>query len=150
MVRKSFLVVMLLCASVGANAATVVNVDGQDYLVDSFFGSYVGNEALLQSQVWWGEATTANSFRNAILDSGDYDVGRYNFAWSWFPEDMQGDPIGTVSVLGINNGVSFNGTNPESFDTNYFVATAVPIPAAVWLFGSALAGLGWMRRKQTV
>jgi hypothetical protein len=23
----------------------------------------------------------------------------------------------------------------------------VPIPAAVWLFGSALAGLGWMRRK---
>jgi len=27
------------------------------------------------------------------------------------------------------------------------VVTAVPIPAAVWLFGSALAGLGWMRRK---
>jgi len=30
------------------------------------------------------------------------------------------------------------------------VASVVPIPAAVWLFGSALAGLGWMRRKQTV
>jgi hypothetical protein len=28
--------------------------------------------------------------------------------------------------------------------------TAVPIPAAVWLFGSALAGLGWMRRRKTV
>jgi hypothetical protein len=27
---------------------------------------------------------------------------------------------------------------------------AVPIPAAVWLFGSALAGLGWLRRKQSV
>ena len=26
----------------------------------------------------------------------------------------------------------------------------VPVPAAVWLFGSALAGLGWMRRKRTV
>jgi len=26
----------------------------------------------------------------------------------------------------------------------------VPIPAAAWLFGSALAGLGWLRRKQTV
>jgi hypothetical protein len=25
--------------------------------------------------------------------------------------------------------------------------TAVPVPAAVWLFGSALAGLGWFRRK---
>jgi hypothetical protein len=29
-------------------------------------------------------------------------------------------------------------------------AAVVPIPAAAWLFGSALAGLGWMRRKQTV
>jgi hypothetical protein len=26
----------------------------------------------------------------------------------------------------------------------------VPIPAAVWLFGSALGGLGWMRRRKTV
>jgi hypothetical protein len=30
------------------------------------------------------------------------------------------------------------------------VVSAVPVPAAVWLFGSALAGLGWMRRKQAV
>jgi hypothetical protein len=29
-----------------------------------------------------------------------------------------------------------------------FSASVVPIPAAVWLFGSALAGLGWLRRKQ--
>jgi len=28
--------------------------------------------------------------------------------------------------------------------------SAVPIPAPAWLFGSALAGLGWMRRKQTI
>ncbi len=27
------------------------------------------------------------------------------------------------------------------------VSAAVPVPAAVWLFASALAGLGWMRRK---
>jgi hypothetical protein len=27
------------------------------------------------------------------------------------------------------------------------IGVAVPVPAAVWLFGSALAGLGWMRRK---
>jgi len=29
-------------------------------------------------------------------------------------------------------------------------ASVVPVPAAVWLFGSALAGLGWMRRKSKV
>jgi hypothetical protein len=28
-------------------------------------------------------------------------------------------------------------------------SSVVPIPAAVWLFGSALAGLGWFRRRQT-
>jgi hypothetical protein len=28
--------------------------------------------------------------------------------------------------------------------------SAVPIPAAVWLFGSALAGLGWFRRKNSL
>jgi probable HAF family extracellular repeat protein len=31
-----------------------------------------------------------------------------------------------------------------------FVLTAVPVPAAVWLFGSALGALGWMRRKARV
>jgi hypothetical protein len=35
----------------------------------------------------------------------------------------------------------------SSFDVT---TSAVPIPAAIWLFGSALAGLGWFRRKQTV
>lgn len=32
-------------------------------------------------------------------------------------------------------------------ETTSFMATVVPIPAAVWLFGSALAGLGWMRSR---
>lgn len=28
-------------------------------------------------------------------------------------------------------------------------AKVIPLPPAIWLFGSALAGLGWLRRKQT-
>ena len=35
-------------------------------------------------------------------------------------------------------------------DYSKLSVSAVPIPAAVWLFGSALAGLGWLKRKQTV
>jgi len=30
------------------------------------------------------------------------------------------------------------------------VISQVPLPAAVWLFGSALAGLGWIKRNQIV
>jgi hypothetical protein len=41
-----------------------------------------------------------------------------------------------------------NSGNPDRFMTG--TVTAVPVPAAIWLFGSALAGLGWMRRKQSV
>jgi hypothetical protein len=37
--------------------------------------------------------------------------------------------------------------NVPVFDN--IVVTNVPVPAAVWLFGSALAGLGWFRRRQT-
>jgi hypothetical protein len=43
----------------------------------------------------------------------------------------------------------FATTGAQAFVDNIVVST-VPIPAAVWLFGSALAGLGWIRRKQTV
>jgi len=34
--------------------------------------------------------------------------------------------------------------------TSYFVditAAAIPVPAAIWLFGPALGLIGWMRRK---
>jgi len=33
---------------------------------------------------------------------------------------------------------------------NIVVSNVVPLPAAVWLFGSALAGMGWLKRKQLV
>ena len=36
--------------------------------------------------------------------------------------------------------------HPSSFGT--ISASAVPLPATVWLFGSALGFLGWMRRKK--
>jgi hypothetical protein len=47
----------------------------------------------------------------------------------------------TIEFLGSNSG--WNG-----FYIDNIIATAVPIPAAVWLFGSALLGLGVVKRTK--
>ena len=38
----------------------------------------------------------------------------------------------------------------KSSSVGSWSSSVVPVPAAIWLFCSALAGLGWMRRKQKV
>ncbi|MDB4308248.1 VPLPA-CTERM sorting domain-containing protein [Gammaproteobacteria bacterium] len=49
----------------------------------------------------------------------------------------------TFEASGDNSGQSgFTGVEIDNVNVS-----AVPVPAAVWLFGSALAGLGWLRRK---
>ncbi len=44
--------------------------------------------------------------------------------------------------------VTFDGQNSLTQYDN-IVVNAVPIPAGVWLFGSGLGLLGWLRRRQT-
>lgn len=66
--------------------------------------------------------------------------------------------VGFVSGTGWQ-AVSFNGTDfaasqvsiAQAISENRLTATLapVPIPAAVWMFGSGLGLLGWMRRKTT-
>jgi len=64
-----------------------------------------------------------------------------------------GPSFGTFETVVL--GTSWTGLESIQFVTdvssatiiNNLVISAVPIPAAVWLFGSALAGLGWMRRR---
>jgi hypothetical protein len=67
------------------------------------------------------------------------------------------DPIGTGDWLNlekvffeVTSGEVYSGFDTLSITIDNVNAGVVPIPAAVWLFASALAGLGWFRRKQTV
>jgi len=57
-----------------------------------------------------------------LFDSSWQNLARVDFAAT----------VGTMGQPGIDN----------------IVVTAVPIPAAVWLFGSGLGLLGWFRRRQ--
>jgi hypothetical protein len=64
--------------------------------------------------------------------AGAFDLWTIADAWN----GMQGD------TLIISNGIAL--TSPGA---NYMTFTVVPVPAAVWLLGSALGLLGWIRRR---
>lgn len=62
---------------------------------------------------------------------------------------------GTVGISGSESAyawsqfLGFGGDNPDRIiiSGSLVATTVVPIPAAVWLFASALFGLGWVRRR---
>jgi len=90
----------------------------------NFFGWDAPYQSIPYVDEWDGDIVWADNFLSdgsLVLNAGTYDF--------------------RIEVLGAT---------PQIGSSGFFRATSiVPIPAAVWLFGSALAGLGWMRRKQT-
>ena len=61
----------------------------------------------------------------------------------WSPPGSPPDSNNQIVEFYINEG-------DEGVFFAYGTITTVPLPAAVWLFGSALGLLGWMRRSQKV
>jgi len=53
----------------------------------------------------------------------------------------------TAFLIGIEFDATGNEVGVVLAPADILTITAVPVPAAVWLFGSALAGLGWVRRR---
>jgi hypothetical protein len=100
-----------------------------------------GSTFSLSSLEFYSPAVEAISFIGYLEGGGTVQLGlisgsspeTFNFDGSW------------SNLTGIDVY-----TGATGFQLDNIVVTAVPVPAAVWLFGSALAGLGWMRRKQTV
>jgi hypothetical protein len=56
-----------------------------------------------------------------------------------------------IDIMRVDYSGSFNeGSFARAMAIDDIQFSTVPVPAAVWLFGSALGGLGWMRRRKTV
>jgi len=116
--------------SYDANTSTVSNVD-----------------ILLDGSYFWGwdpqlDEGVGTAFHNYIAfhNSSQYDL-YIQFDTPLLPHI---DPT-TIGIIGDAQ------TDYDRLDIATASLThAVPVPAAAWLFGSALAGLGWMRRKQTI
>ena len=94
--------------------------------------------SLQQFDVGFGSSLSANmQVIGTKVDNSTvtYELSNY-FPDQWFTASPQ--------LLGFSNlkSVSFVGTGPISIALDNIVVTQVPVPAAAWLFGSALAGLG--------
>jgi hypothetical protein len=82
------------------------------------------------------------SSANLLFDVGDVFTFAFSAEESGF-EFAGNDPPGYVGGELFRNGVAL----PSSAVNDIaFISYVVPIPAAVWLFGSALGLLGWIRR----
>ncbi|MDH3978472.1 MAG: hypothetical protein OEU86_08150 [Gammaproteobacteria bacterium] len=93
---------------------------------------------------------------NASGDSGG--LGTWDMGVSLFPAD---DFTGDANDMAVSIQNTLTATTDANGETAWiqkkiaFTAgdapiTLVPLPAGVWLFGSALGLLGWSRRKRTV
>ena len=69
---------------------------------------------------------------------------------SWLFEWEAPAALGSYDLTGWgNNANDSQDSGGDYAGVTTFTVQVVPIPAAVWLFGSALGLLGWLRRKAT-
>jgi hypothetical protein len=80
------------------------------------------------------------------------DSGERQFNIGWGVNDVE-TGIWTTNATYLNNWLGPGDRELVGFNTPVvyadFNVAVIPVPAAVWLFGSALGVLGWLRRKAT-
>jgi len=131
------------------------NGSGSFTCAEGAFGSIVG--ANICGNYTFGangynESTANPDGSNRVIGGDDQGLGPAqsiaDFAvfneqmnpWWIDPEDW----VRPQGILVLETGGAYSGT------TWVFEATPVPVPAAAWLFGSALGLVGWLRRHQTL
>jgi hypothetical protein len=121
-------------------SATMEQIEGNSFTLNSLELSSYGFFTEDRSITLTGFYTGGGSVSTVLTATTDPDNWTaYNFGSDW--QNLQS--LGFGALIG-------EPSYGQSIGFDNVVVSSVPVPAAVWLFGSALAGLGWMRRKQTV
>jgi len=121
-------------------SATMEQIEGNSFNLNSLDLSSYGFFPEDRSITLTGFYTDGGSISTVLTATTDPDNWTaYNFGDDW--QNLQSLEFG--ALIG-------EPSYGQSIGFDNVVVSSVPVPAAVWLFGSALAGLGWMKRKQTV
>lgn len=139
-----------------------VNYMGTDYRVTVMTGSFtdMGIGPAIKSSPWYGDSGVAEDFVTLVGDAfalpNTDAFGRPAGPYFAFTSTAGGfmNEVNAAFLLCEGSCFSVLMNNVETLsDPNYELTYAkasvapVPVPAAIWLFGSAIAGLVWRSRK---
>jgi len=133
----------LVDVNYGATSSTDLSVPVNDFGVPLRNG-YVGTASLVPT----GTSDPGGVFSGL---SGDYLItvnGVLNDPWGFLPGDLMSLGFQGVEELGEINTYPHNYKFTITGDVSE--VSQVPVPAAVWLFGTALAGFGTLSRKKSL
>ncbi len=107
-------------------------------------GYTLGGNFTDESTTIWGPglAVTQTLGGDDVGTSGPRTISAYDFGTVTLLSGASTTTAG--ATFSIGNGIAVGVPTGEAM---FF--TVIPVPAAAWLFGSALGLLGWMRRKTT-
>ena len=125
--------------SPGVSTFVFASIDSQPFDLISFDAANWQNYFFEAEMV--GNYASGGQIQTIIGIDGGFDSFVFDQnEWGVEIEDWVG--LSSLSITVDNTAY------PSQLMIDNIVINAVPIPAAAWLFGSALAGLGWLRRKQ--